>query len=156
MSWSAISPEPPIELSPWLYGKSNVAFYANENPNEVWPDRYIKNMVNETGMGAMCKNDDISRLILSRFLKRLRLIFWFTRLQCHCNITRLLNPLVNPDNYQDFQCPCNMGIASCPANLTAAELPKYKSVSADDFIDVTGKDIPLWIVRTHKKYKKFR
>ncbi|XP_059350163.1 phospholipid-transporting ATPase ABCA1-like [Daphnia carinata] len=138
MSLSAISPEPALELSPWLYGKSNVAFYANENPNEVWPARYIKNMVNETGMGAFCKNDDMNRL------------------QCHSNITKLLNPLVNPADYQDFQCPCSMGIASCPKNLTSTELPRYRSVSADDFIDVTGKDISLWIIRTYKKFKKFR
>jgi lambda repressor-like predicted transcriptional regulator len=57
MQLSAISPEPSIELSPWLYGSSNVAFYANANPNEIWNNRYIKNMLNETGMGTRCQNN---------------------------------------------------------------------------------------------------
>ncbi|XP_046463654.1 ATP-binding cassette sub-family A member 7-like isoform X2 [Daphnia pulex] len=138
MQLSAISPEPSIELSPWLYGSSNVAFYANANPNEIWNNRYIKNMLNETGMGTRCQNN-------------------VTSFQCNSNTTGLLNPFVNPDDYVDFQCPCNMGVAFCPANLTAATLlHRYKSVSTDDFYDVTGKDIAMWIVRTYKTYKKFR
>ncbi len=76
---------------------------------------------------------------------------------CDSKITGLLNPYVNPNDYVDFQCPCDMGVSICPANLTAATLLyKYKSVSTDDFYDLTGKDIAKWIVRTYKTFKKFR
>ncbi len=61
MTFNAIAPEPPLVLSPWLYGTSNVAFYANQNSTQVWPNVYVKNMINETGMGAKCNNDDPSR-----------------------------------------------------------------------------------------------
>ena len=61
MSLNAIAPEPPLVLSPWLYGASNVAFYANQNSNQVWPSVYAKNMMNETGMGTRCDYDDPTR-----------------------------------------------------------------------------------------------
>lgn len=82
--------------------------------------------------------------------------FIFYRLACSKNITGLLNPSVNPDDYEDFRCPCSKGITYCPGNLTSAELPRYRSVSSDEFYDLTGKDISLWIIRTYKTLKKSR
>lgn len=61
MSLNAISAEPPIVLSPWLYGESNVAFYANENPFGGWSNSYVRNMVNESGMGFKCVNNELTR-----------------------------------------------------------------------------------------------
>ena len=78
------------------------------------------------------------------------------RMNCFSNITGLLNPSVNPANYEDFRCPCSLGIATCPANLTGMDLPRYRSVSTDQFHDVTGKDIDLWVIGTYRKYKKLR
>lgn len=59
MAFNPTAPEPPIVLSPWLYGKSNVAFYANQNPDGIWPNIYIQNMLNETGLGARCVSDNM-------------------------------------------------------------------------------------------------
>lgn len=60
MSFKPTAPEPPLSLSPWLYGKSIVAFYANQNPDGIWPNSYISNMMNDTGLGARCVDDNMS------------------------------------------------------------------------------------------------
>ena len=159
MSLNPTKPEPPIVLSPWLYGQSNVAFFANLNPTGVWPNVYLTNMINETGLGSRCTADGFQKYDIwnINFCEiQLSIKLFFSSLPCYINKTGLLNPTVNPDDYQDFRCPCNLGIATCPANVSSVELPKYRSVSTDDFYDLTGKDISLWIVRSHREFKKSR
>ena len=51
-------PEPALQLSPWLYGDSNVAFFANRDPNGIWSSRYISHLINGTGMGVKCLRDN--------------------------------------------------------------------------------------------------
>ena len=54
-------PEPPLELSPWLDGDSNVAFFANHDPTGIWSNRYISHLINGTGMGIKCLRDNSQR-----------------------------------------------------------------------------------------------
>ena len=57
MSLNPTSPQPPLMLSPWLYGDSNSIFYSNQNPLGIWPNKYVKSVLNETGLGVKCMTD---------------------------------------------------------------------------------------------------
>lgn len=48
------TPQPPLVLSPWLYGDVNQVFYSNRELNDNWANAYVHNMLNETGMGVRC------------------------------------------------------------------------------------------------------
>lgn len=65
----------------------------------------------------------------------------------------LINPEANPDEYSDYYCPCVSGVPSCPANLTEAELYRYRSVTYDDFYDLSGADPSAWILHTYDSSK---
>ena len=69
----------------------------------------------------------------------------------------LWNPEGRPEDYEDLYCPCNSGVPTCPANLsTEAELYRYKSVTYDDFYDLSQKDPSAWILRTFEELQDFR
>lgn len=50
--------DPPLKLNPWLYGESNIAFYANRKPEEAWSNGYVSSMLNVSGMGVRCLNEE--------------------------------------------------------------------------------------------------
>ena len=68
----------------------------------------------------------------------------------------VLNPTANISAYSDMRCDCELGIPVCPANFTEGELPLYQAVTMDDFYDLSDRDIALWIIRTHREFKKKR
>lgn len=65
----------------------------------------------------------------------------------------LINPEANPDDHEDYYCPCTSGVPSCPANFTEAELYRYRSVTYDEFYDLSGADPAAWILHTYDSSK---
>lgn len=80
----------------------------------------------------------------------------FDRLNCSSSDIGLLNPTVNPDDYREIHCPCDSGAPSCPANNSQGELLRYRSVTFDEFYDLSGKNISTWILRTYDELKDKR
>ncbi|KAK4029566.1 hypothetical protein OUZ56_022545 [Daphnia magna] len=134
------TPQPPLVLSPWLYGDVNQVFYSNRELNDNWANAYVHNMLNETGMGVRCLDGEP-----------------LLGLNCSIYNIGLLNPTANPETYQDINCPCNdFGAPICPANATQGELFHYGSVSYDEFFDLADKNISTWILRTHEEFNEIR
>ena len=80
-------------------------------------------------------------------------IFSLHRLNCSTSDIGLLNPITaNPENYQNIDCPCKLGVPICPANITQqGELLRYQSVTYDEFYDLADKNISTWILRTQEE-----
>lgn len=75
---------------------------------------------------------------------------------CSDSVLGLLNPEVNPRKYEDFRCPCEAGVAVCPSNISGTGLWKYRSVSSDEFYDLSENDVRFWAIRTHAELKHIR
>ena len=58
MQFKPTEPEPPLNLNPWLYGKSNIDFFSNNNASLLWPNEYQFQLLNGSGMGARCMSGD--------------------------------------------------------------------------------------------------
>ena len=69
----------------------------------------------------------------------------------------ITNPLANPDDYLDIDCPCSQGAVQCPvAEAQRGELFQHRSVTTDTFFDLSAKDIHRWILRTDGDLREAR
>ncbi|XP_076353530.1 phospholipid-transporting ATPase ABCA1-like isoform X1 [Tachypleus tridentatus] len=134
--------EPPLELTPWLYGPPNYIFYSNKDPDNPLTQAYIEQLLGNPGLGTRCVAGDPLR-------------------ELPCKPTFINSSLLLPQ-YNLSQanrivpCNCNFGTQHCPANVEGPEPPSVVSSTTDIIYNMTGRNISDWLVKTTKKYYKKR
>ncbi|XP_066903690.1 phospholipid-transporting ATPase ABCA1 isoform X2 [Halyomorpha halys] len=131
---------PPIVLEPWRYPSPNFMFYSNNAPQDTWTQEYIQNMKGPDGIGAKCiiingtRNDECGQIVTET-------------VEAHRAFT-FRNSFA--------ECSCESGAQVCPANIGEPEPPHSVLTTRDILYNMTGDNIPMWIVNTWPKYEEHR
>ncbi|XP_071439608.1 phospholipid-transporting ATPase ABCA1-like isoform X2 [Hetaerina americana] len=135
--------EPPLPLSPWLYGPPNYVFFSNDNPSITNSTAQIleAGLLGDTGMGAKCVVNDNDR----------------RDSYCHGKADHWdPKPSPHPGNYSSPDCSCAIGSQQCPVGAGGPHPPQAVACTGDYMLNMTGRNISDWLVKTSKDYFKMR
>ncbi|KAG8226833.1 hypothetical protein J437_LFUL007090, partial [Ladona fulva] len=131
--------EPPLPLSPWLYGPPNYAFFSSENASiESEAKMYEDSLLGDTSMGVKCiMNEDGERS--SHCLGKVDSWDWSEN---------------TPEDVELKDCSCAVGTQQCPADAAGPHPPQAVVATGDYMLNLTGRNISDWLVKTNKDYFK--
>lgn len=138
-----MSEEPPLELTPWVYGPPNYVFYGSDDTSSPLAKKYTDALLSTTGLGARCvKGEPLSGL----------------------GCAEMANASVSvpgaPYGYESLEgggtCTCASGAQQCMHNAGGPTPPAVRTATTDVLLNVTGRDISDWIVKTWNPYHKTR
>ncbi|RWS28570.1 ATP-binding cassette sub-family A member 7-like protein [Leptotrombidium deliense] len=149
--------EPPLELSPWLYGPPNYIFYT-ENSQEVKPntasDIYINELLSRYGIGAKCIDGVKKPKQQKYFHSRLS---WSDECSAKPINKTYLSPKYNISEIQKVvECSCGSGAMKCPAGAEGPEPPSVTLSTGDVLYNTSGRNVSDWILKSYSKYYKKR
>ncbi|XP_046387973.1 ATP-binding cassette sub-family A member 7-like isoform X2 [Ischnura elegans] len=135
--------EPPLPLSPWLYGPPNYVFFSNVNPSITNSTAQIfeGGLLGDTGMGAKCIIHDNGKRDSSC---RGGADHWYPK------------PKPDPGNITSPDCSCAIGSQQCPAGAGGPHPPQAEACTGDYMLNMTGRNVSDWLVKTSKDYFKMR
>ncbi|OQR74440.1 ATP-binding cassette sub-family A member 1-like, partial [Tropilaelaps mercedesae] len=136
-----LSEEPSLELIPWLYGPPNSVFFSNEDKTDPLNEKYVDTLLTKPGLGIRCmKNTPLRDLI------------------CQPDLWRNTSTLSEPYNLAAANrievCDCSVGTLKCPRQ--PPDPPSVVAPTTDLLLNMTGRNISDWIVKTWKQYHKRR
>ncbi|XP_073988160.1 phospholipid-transporting ATPase ABCA1-like isoform X3 [Rhodnius prolixus] len=136
---------PPLELDIWQYSAPRYMFFDNNaskqsasahSSDDDWAYRYVSNALGHYGIGAKCLKINGER-------------------NPECNKLVTFKKGRGP-NVPIPRCSCASGGQVCPKNIDDPPPPSYKIVSDDIFYNMTGENVPDWIINTWPKYTMHR
>uniref|UniRef100_A0A2R5LC21 Putative lipid exporter abca1 n=1 Tax=Ornithodoros turicata TaxID=34597 RepID=A0A2R5LC21_9ACAR len=138
-----LAEEPALELNPWVYGPPNYVFFSNEDSTDSMAKKYIDTLLSPPGLGSRC--------VYGEPIKGLKCMG-----QDAQNSSLLRVPYDLNSANQIVECSCALGSQRCPANAGGPTPPSIISPTTDILMNVTGRNISDWIVKTTKQYHKQR
>ncbi|XP_077499685.1 phospholipid-transporting ATPase ABCA1-like isoform X2 [Amblyomma americanum] len=138
-----MSEEPPLELTPWVYGPPNYIFYGSEDTSSPLAQKYTDGLLSRTGLGARCiKGEPLSGL------------------RCEEMVNGSVVVPGAPYGYQSSKgggtCSCTSGAQQCTRDAGGPTPPAVRIATTDVLLNVTGRDVPDWLVKTWNPYHKTR
>ncbi|XP_028968379.1 ATP-binding cassette sub-family A member 1 [Galendromus occidentalis] len=136
-----LSEEPSLELLPWLYGPPSYAFFSNEDVTDPLNEKYVDTLLTKPGLGIRCMKD--------MNLKDMR---------CESdrweNVSTLAVPYDLDTANEVVGCDCSVGTMTCPKE--PHNPPALRTPTTDVMLNMTGRNISDWIVKSWKQYHKRR
>ncbi|XP_073988182.1 phospholipid-transporting ATPase ABCA1-like isoform X1 [Rhodnius prolixus] len=131
---------PPLELDIWQYSAPRYMFFDNKasahSSDDDWANRYVSNALGHYGIGTKCLKINGEK-------------------NPECNNFVTFKKGRGP-NVPIPRCSCASGGQVCPKNIDDPPPPSYKIVSDDIFYNMTGENVPDWIINTWPKYTMHR
>ncbi|XP_077550121.1 phospholipid-transporting ATPase ABCA1-like isoform X2 [Haemaphysalis longicornis] len=141
-----LSEEPPLELTPWVYGPPNYVFYSTENTSSGLGSRYTDTLLSPPGLGPRCVTGEPLR-----------------GLKCAAsgpNGTSV--PVAGaPYGFESSSqaggsCSCASGSQQCTRDAGGPTPPAVRSVTTDILLNVTGRNLSDWLLKTWNPYHNRR
>ncbi|CAN8004107.1 unnamed protein product, partial [Ixodes hexagonus] len=133
-----LSEEPPLELTPWAYGPPNYVFFGNEDPSSPLALKYTEGLLSPPGLGPRCVHQDA----------------------LHRGCTAPADVPALPPGGRDAPepglCSCASGSQQCAAGAGSMPPPALPSVTGDVLLNVTGRNVSDWLLRTWRPYHMSR
>lgn len=139
---------PPLELHPWLLTPKLADearltwFYSNDMPGEEWTDKIEKVLNERGGVGTRCMDSES------------HVIPGFPCIDVPTG-QRLWTENIPAPNISE-ECSCGTGWSVCPEGA-GGPAPSRRLLNTDDYLlNMTGRNITDWLVKTNEKYIKSR
>ncbi|OQV15717.1 ATP-binding cassette sub-family A member 1 [Hypsibius exemplaris] len=133
--------QPPLELTPWLYGPPNYIFFSNDRPNETEPANMVRNLYEGPGLGTRCmKGSPVTGKSCSSI---------------KMDLSQLI-PTFNVSANATPSCTCSTGGQDCPAEAGGPMPPCMLLNTTDWLCNMTGRNISDWLTKTATQYDATR
>uniref|UniRef100_A0A915KZX7 ABC transporter domain-containing protein n=1 Tax=Romanomermis culicivorax TaxID=13658 RepID=A0A915KZX7_ROMCU len=134
--------QPPLRLSPWLYGPPNYMFYSLNNSNSTG-NHILNTMIYPPGPGYRCMDqnpfDDLTCASVSPFDR-------YSGAKTYSDV-----------NIDNSKCICsNESNYKCPFSAYEPQPPTKLSDTTDHLVNLTMLNITQWLLMTEKLYRKQR
>lgn len=133
-----LSEEPPLELSPWVYGPPNYVFFGNEDPSSPLARKYTESLLSPPGLGHRCVRGESSPR------------------RCEVSAGAPVLPEKANEAGEPGLCGCSSGSQQCSAGVGGPPPPAFRGVTGDVLLNVTGRNISDWLLRTWRPYHMTR
>lgn len=137
-----LSEEPALELAPWVYGPPNYVFFSNRDHSDPVAKKYVDTLLSPPGLGNRCAYGEPVKGVRCD---------WESY-----NATLLRAPYDLDQANRVVECSCASGSQQCPAGAGGPTPPSIVTPTSDILLNVTGRNVSDWIVKTWKKYHKAR
>ncbi|KAL3172908.1 hypothetical protein MRX96_012652 [Rhipicephalus microplus] len=122
---------PALFLTPWVYGPPNYVFYSSENTSSPLAGQYTDALLSRTGLVAWAVAKRGTQVC-----------------QCPVHLTATNPPRAGGT------CTCASGAQQCTRNAGGPTPPAVRSATTDILLNVTGRDVSDWIIKTWNPYHK--
>uniref|UniRef100_A0A147BM79 Putative lipid exporter abca1 n=1 Tax=Ixodes ricinus TaxID=34613 RepID=A0A147BM79_IXORI len=133
-----LSEEPPLELSPRVYGPPNYVFFSNEDPSSPLARKYTESLLSPPGLGHHCVQGESPPR------------------RCEIPAGAPVLPKGADEVGEPGLCGCSSGSQQCSAGVGGPPPPALRSVTGDVLLNVTGRNVSDWLLRTWRPYHMTR